>query len=59
MSINTLNAANDNMMMLMQILMKGMNQGAELSKKMLAVNLENTVIGEKMATAQNIIDVYA
>lgn len=59
MSISTLNASNDNMAMLMNILMKGMRQTADMSQKMIAMNVENSIIGEKMATAQNIIDVYA
>ncbi len=57
MSINALNASQDHMMMMMSVLMQGMKQTADLSQKMIAVNVENSVvIGEKMAIAQEIID---
>lgn len=59
MGVAGLGAANDNMMMLMQVLMKGMQESTDLSKNMIAVGVENKIIGDKMALAQQIIDVYA
>lgn len=59
MSVGGVGGSSDAMMMMMNVLMEGMKQTTELSTKMIAVGIENTIIGEKMATAQNIIDVYA
>lgn len=59
MGVGGVSGANDNMMMLMQILMQGMQEQTDLSKKMIAVGVENTIIGDKMSLAQQIIDVYA
>ncbi len=59
MSVSALNASQDHMMMMMQVLMKGMKQTADMSQQLLSVNLQNSIAGEKMAIAQNIIDVYA
>lgn len=59
MSVGGVSGANDPMMMLMQTLMKGVQAQSDLCMDMVAVGLENTIIGEKMATAQQIIDVYA
>ncbi len=60
-----LNASNDMMAAMMQTLMKGMQESANLSKNMIAMSVENKAIGEKMAIAQSIVsanggvDVYA
>ena len=59
MGVSGINASNDHMMMMMQILMQGMKDQAEMAQSMVAVSVENSIIGEKMATAQQIIDVYA
>ena len=59
MGIGGLNAANDMMMQMMQVLMQGMQESTEMSQKMVALSIENSAVGEKMAIAQNIIDVYA
>ena len=59
MSVGGVGGANDMMMQMMQILMQGMQEQMDLSKKMLAMGVENGIIAEKMATAQQIIDVYA
>ncbi len=44
---------------LMQVLQQGMQKQTDLSKNMISVGVENSIIGEKMALAQEIIDVYA
>lgn len=65
MGIGMLGAANDMMASMMQTLMKGMEQSAELSTDMIAIGVENRVAGTKMEIAQEIvtanggIDVYA
>jgi len=59
MSVGGVGGANDMMMQLMQVLMQGMQEQMELSQKMIATNVENSFISDKMAIAQNIIDVYA
>jgi len=59
MGIGGINAANDMMMAMMQTLMQGMQENAAMAQKMVAMNVENHSIGTTMATAQNIIDVYA
>lgn len=59
MNISLLNASNNNMMSMMQSLMKGMQQSSQLQTDMVAVNLENSISAEKMDMAQHIIDVYA
>lgn len=58
-SISMLNASNSMMSGLMQTLMKGMQQSTELATDIVAVNLENSIAGEKVELAQQIIDVYA
>lgn len=59
MGITAFNASNDMMMKMMQTLMQSMQKSTELATDMVAVNLENSAIGEKMDLAQHIIDVYA
>lgn len=59
MGIAAFNASNDMMVQMMQTLMQGMQKSTELATDMVAVNIENTASGEKMALAQHIIDVYA
>lgn len=59
MSVSGVSGANDMMMQMMQMLMQGMQQQMEMSQKMLAMGVENSLILDKMAIAQNIIDVYA
>lgn len=59
MSVSGVSGANDMMMQLMQILMQGMQEQMDLSQKMIATNVELSIGAGKMATAQNIIDVYA
>ncbi|MDR1744774.1 MAG: hypothetical protein LBS30_03360 [Planctomycetota bacterium] len=65
MAIGGINAANDTMATLMQTLMKGMQESADLSKNMITVGVENRIIGEKMGIANAIVvanggvDVYA
>ncbi len=59
MAVGGIGGANDAMMQMMQILMQGMTAQTELCQDMVAVSLENTIIGDKMSTAQQIIDVYA
>lgn len=59
MGISVFNASNDMMVKMMQTLMQGMQQSAELATDMVAVNIENAASGQKMAIAQHIIDVYA
>lgn len=51
--------ANAIMADLMGILMQGMRNQADMSQKAIAVGVENSIIADKMAIAQNIIDVYA
>ncbi len=55
MSIGGINASNDMMAAMMQTLMKGMQESADLSKSMISIGVENSIIGEKMAIAQDII----
>lgn len=50
---------NDTMMALMQVLMQGMKEQTDMCEKIVAVGLENHIIGKNMATAEQIIDVYA
>ena len=59
MGISGLNAANQNMAMMVQILLSSMKMQTELAQKVIAVDLENQFAAEKMDTAQHIIDVYA
>ncbi len=59
MGISGLRASYDGMAQMMQILMQGMQETTDLTKGMIAMNVENSIIGEKMAIAQQIIDVYA
>lgn len=59
MGISLLNAQHDMMRNLMQTMMKGMQQSSELATDMVALNVENSIAGEKMQLAQQIIDVYA
>ena len=54
-----INGANDHMAMLMQVLMQGMQKQMQMSKDMVSVSIQNDIAADKMATAQNIIDVYA
>ena len=51
--------ANQMMADLMRILMQGMQEQVDLSKKMLQMSVEMSASADKMAIAQNIIDVYA
>ncbi len=55
MGIGALGASNDMMASMMQTLMKGMQESADLSKNMISIGVENKVIGEKMAIAQAIV----
>ncbi len=59
MGMTGIRGSNESMAQLMQILMQGMQKSTDLSKNMIAINIENGLIGEKMAIAQEIIDVYA
>ncbi len=59
MGMTGIRGSNDSMAQLMQTLMQGMQKSADLSKNMIAISVENGIIGEKMAIAQEIIDVYA
>lgn len=59
MGVGGVGAANDMMMQMMQVLMQGLQQNTDLAQKMVAMNVENSAVGEKMAIAQQIIDVYA
>ena len=59
MSVGGVSGANDMMMQLMQVLMQGMQENMDMAQKMIATNVEISASAEKMATAQNIIDVYA
>lgn len=59
MSVGGVSGANDMMMQLMQVLMQGMQENMDMAQKMIATNVEISASVEKMATAQNIIDVYA
>ena len=59
MGVGGIGASNDAMMQMMQILMEGMKAQTEMCETMVAMSVENSMIGEKMATAQQIIDVYA
>lgn len=59
MGVSGINASNDMMMAMMKMLMQSMQQTSEMATDMIAVGVENSMAGQKMATAQNIIDVYA
>lgn len=59
MGVGGVGGANDSMMQLMQILMQGMQAQTELCEDMVAMTVENSSVATKMATAQQIIDVYA
>ena len=59
MGVGGVGGANDSMMQLMQILMQGMQAQTELCEDMVALTVENSSVATKMATAQQIIDVYA
>ncbi len=59
MGVTGLRASNDGMVQLMQTLMQGMQKSTDLSKSMIAIGVENTIIADKMSIAQQIIDVYA
>ncbi len=59
MGVSGVSGANDMMMQLMQLLMQGMQEQMEMSQKVLAVGMENSLVSDKMSIAQNIIDVYA
>lgn len=59
MGVGGINASNQMMMQMMQILMQGMQKQTDLATQMIAVSVENTMIADKMSIAQQIIDVYA
>ncbi len=60
MGASGIRGSNDMMMNMMQtLMMQGMQKSADLSKSMIAVGVENTIIADKMSIAQQIIDVYA
>ncbi len=59
MGIEAMRGANAMMADMMKLLMAGMQEQMDLSKDMIAVGVENQIIGDKMAIAQQIIDVYA
>ena len=59
MGVAGLRSSYDTMTSLMQTLMQGMQKSADLSKNMIAVGVENTIVADKMSIAQQIIDVYA
>lgn len=59
MGVTGLRGSNDMMAQMMQTLMQGMQKSADLSKNMIAIGVENTIIADKMSIAQQIIDVYA
>ncbi len=59
MGVAGLRSSYDTMTSLMQTLMQGMQKSADLSKSMIAVGVENTIVADKMSIAQQIIDVYA
>ena len=59
MSVGGVSGANDMMADMVRILMQGMQEQMDLSKKMLAMGVEMSVASEKMSIAQGIIDVYA
>ncbi len=44
---------------LMQVLQTGIQKQTDLSKNMISIGVENSIIGNKMSIAQEIIDVYA
>ena len=44
---------------LMNVLMQGMQKQTELCTDMIGIGVENSIIGTKMDTAQQIIDAYA
>lgn len=44
---------------LMSVLQQGLQKSTDLSKNMISIGVENSIIGDKMAIAQEIIDVYA
>lgn len=53
------NGANRMMADLMRILLQGMQEQTDMAQQLVAVGVENQVAYDKMALAQNIIDVYA
>ncbi len=59
MGVSGIRGSNDMMMSMMQTLMQGMQKSADLSKNMIAIGVENTIIADKMSITQEIIDVYA
>jgi len=59
MGISGLNAANQNMAVMMQILLSSMKAQTDLAEKAIAVDLQNQFAEEKMDIARHIIDVYA
>lgn len=44
---------------LMQVLQTGIQKQTDLSKNMISIGVENSIIGNKMSISQEIIDVYA
>lgn len=59
MGVSGIRGSNDMMMQMMQTLMQGMQKSTDLSKAMISIGVENTIIADKMSIAQQIIDVYA
>ncbi len=59
MGVSGVSGANSMMADMMQILLQGFNEQMDMSKQMIAVGVENEIISDKMATAQQIIDTYA
>ncbi len=59
MGASGIRGSNDTMVQMMQTLMQGMRKSADLSKSMIAIGVENTIVADKMSIAQEIIDVYA
>ncbi|MCL2000080.1 MAG: hypothetical protein FWG74_01480 [Planctomycetes bacterium] len=59
MAISGVGGANDIMLQLMHVLLRGMQEQMAMSQKMIAVGVEDRLAADKMALAQSIIDVYA
>lgn len=59
MQISAFNAANQNMMLIMQVLQSAQTAQTDLAQDAISVNVQNAAAAQKMEIAGQIIDAYA
>ncbi|MHC4873288.1 MAG: hypothetical protein ACYTFY_15700 [Planctomycetota bacterium] len=58
MQISAMNAANQNMLLILQVLQSAQMATTELAENAIAVDVQNTAAAQKMEIAGQIIDTY-